>query len=65
MVDENVLKIFDATSICQDPERTAIYYGDIVGYEYVPIDNELLYCVIPETTPIWGPMNLTRTKPES
>ncbi len=63
IVSENVLKIFDLVAVCQGSEKTQVPFGSVVGYQYVPEDDQLLYCLVPETTPTLCVMSLAREKP--
>jgi len=65
IVSENVLKVFDLVATCQGRDGAVIPFGSVVGYEYVPADDQLLYCLVPDDTPTACVMSLSHEKPES
>jgi hypothetical protein len=62
IVSENVLKVFDLVATCQGPDGAVLDYGSVVGYQYVPADDQLLYCLVPENAPTVCVMSLSREK---
>jgi len=61
IVSPNVLRIFDLVAVCPGPGKTEIPFGSGFGYQYVPAQDQLLFCQVDPV--LFCVMPLTREEP--